>query len=434
MIKVYLKQALTLMKQHRLFSGIYILGTGLSIALVMTLFIIFYVKFAPIYPEYNRNRILVLKDVKRVSKQNEGNWSLNSGASWYVVKELMANLQHCEALAAANLDEWNDYRISLPDGGNLKVAANFTNSDFWRVFNFNYVEGHPYTSEQVEAKEPVAVLSVSLSKRLFATTATVGRKFFFNGKEFTVCGVVEDVSNATPETVGDLWVPLTHSSWITREYDSDNLMGSLHLFFLAPSASDKEALRNEILEVIHKYNQQNEHYVHDIFEQPDEYWLSTFRSGFVDAQVTPWNVLKSHLITLLAFLIIPALNLSGMISSRMDSRMAEIGVRKAYGATDRSLVSQVLWENLLLTCIGGLVGLLLSYLIVLMASDWILTLFDAFIMFPGKEYKLTFEMLFNPVVFTSALLFCVILNLFSALIPTVWALRRSIISAIHAKR
>lgn len=41
MIKLYLKQAWTMIKQHRLFTGIYVVGTGLSIALVMTLFIIF---------------------------------------------------------------------------------------------------------------------------------------------------------------------------------------------------------------------------------------------------------------------------------------------------------------------------------------------------------------------------------------------------------
>ena len=45
MIKLYLKQAWTLIKQHRLFTGIYVVGTGLSIALTMTMFIIFYVKF-----------------------------------------------------------------------------------------------------------------------------------------------------------------------------------------------------------------------------------------------------------------------------------------------------------------------------------------------------------------------------------------------------
>ena len=48
MLKNYFKQAWTLMRQNRLFTGIYVVGTGLSIALVMTLFIIFYVKFGPV--------------------------------------------------------------------------------------------------------------------------------------------------------------------------------------------------------------------------------------------------------------------------------------------------------------------------------------------------------------------------------------------------
>ena len=37
MLKNYFKQAWTLMRQNRLFTGIYVVGTGLSIALVMTL-------------------------------------------------------------------------------------------------------------------------------------------------------------------------------------------------------------------------------------------------------------------------------------------------------------------------------------------------------------------------------------------------------------
>ena len=48
MIRIYLKQAWETARQNRLFSSIYVVGTGLSIALTMTLFIIFYVKTAPI--------------------------------------------------------------------------------------------------------------------------------------------------------------------------------------------------------------------------------------------------------------------------------------------------------------------------------------------------------------------------------------------------
>lgn len=118
----------------------------------------------------------------------------------------------------------------------------------------------------------------------------------------------------------------------------------------------------------------------------------------------------------------------------MDHRLCELGVRRAYGATNKILLGQVLWENLLLTCLGGLVGIFISYLIVLSASDWILTLFDNYVDDPTKTPFLTFEMLFNPAVFGFAFGLCVLLNLISAFVPAVWSLRRTIIQSLNSKR
>lgn len=61
-----------MLKQNRLFSSVYIVGTGLSIALVMVLFVIYYVKAGPVYPEYNRDRMLVIKTMKSQDKGSNG--------------------------------------------------------------------------------------------------------------------------------------------------------------------------------------------------------------------------------------------------------------------------------------------------------------------------------------------------------------------------
>jgi hypothetical protein len=47
-----------MMQQHKLFTGIYIGGTAISLALAMTLFMMFHLKLSPAYPEYERNRTL----------------------------------------------------------------------------------------------------------------------------------------------------------------------------------------------------------------------------------------------------------------------------------------------------------------------------------------------------------------------------------------
>ena len=72
MKNLFLRQAWTMMKQHRLFTGMYLIGTAVSIALAMTLFIIFYIKLGPVYPEYNRHRMVVIENAShRIKNQRK---------------------------------------------------------------------------------------------------------------------------------------------------------------------------------------------------------------------------------------------------------------------------------------------------------------------------------------------------------------------------
>ncbi len=434
MLKNYFKQAWTLMRQNRLFTGIYVVGTGLSIALVMTLFIIFYVKFGPVYPEYNRDRTLVLKPIKRYPKGKPESWSINGGVAYYVVDQMLPGLPHVEQVAGSVIDFWGDYQVSATDVKPFKATPRFANGAFWKVFSFRFVDGQPFTQEDVEAKAQVAVIGESLAKRLFAAVEGVtGRHFSFNGRDYRVCGVVRDVSNATPETSGDLWLPLLNAQYISKELDRQGLLGNVFVSLLVDDAENFETVRSEVQDVFRRYTQQDKDYEYDLMGQPDPYWLSTFRQDVEKAPDT-MELAKDFLYILLALLFIPALNLSGMISSRMDSRIAELGIRKAYGATRRRLLEQVLCENLLLTLLGGLAGLLFSYLIVLTASDWILTLFDKNIYDTSLSTSLTPEMLFNPAVYGCALAVCVVLNVVSALVPALGAMRHPIMESLNTKR
>lgn len=434
MLKNYFKQAWTLMRQNRLFTGIYVVGTGLSIALVMALFIIFYVKFGHVYPEYNRDRTLVLKPLKRYPKGKPENWNIYGGVAYYVVDQMLPGLPHVEQVAGSVIDFGGDYQVSATDVKPFKATPRFANGAFWKVFSFRFVDGQPFTQEDVEAKAQVAVIGESMAKRLFAAVEGVsGRHFAFNGRDYRVCGVVRDVSNATPETAGDLWLPLLNAQYISKELDRQGLLGNVFVSLLVDDAENFEAVRSEVQDVFRRYTQQDKDYEYDLMGQPDPYWLSTFRQDVEKAPDT-MELAKDFLYILLALLFIPALNLSGMISSRMDSRIAELGIRKAYGATRRRLLEQVLCENLLLTLLGGLAGLLFSYLIVLTASDWILTLFDKNIYDTSLSTSLTPEMLFNPAVFGSALAVCVVLNVVSALVPALGAMRHPIMESLNTKR
>lgn len=422
------------MRQHRLFTGVYVVGTGLSIALVMTIFIIFYVKFAPVYPEYNRDRTLVIKSIKRSPKGSDAQWNANAGVSYEMIKDLLPGLPHVEAVGGGIPAVYDllQHRVTLPNKEQYAVAPHYTDAGFWRVFTFRFLHGKPFTQADVESEMPVAVISEGLAQRLFATDRATGMRFLYDGRELRVVGVVEDVSNATPEASGDLWLPLAQSGWVNLTMRG-SLLGNIRAYILVDDAKCKDEVVHSVQEMVRQYSLQDKEYNYTLMGQPDDYAASTFRQSPSTAP-DMGGIFKQFAFILLALLFIPALNLSGMISSRMNQRLFELGIRKAYGATKRQLLNQVLCENLVLTLLGGIAGLLISYFIVLGTSDWILTIFDENLDNAAKNATLTVEMLFNPAVFGTAFALCVVLNVISALIPAVSALRHPIVNSLNDNR
>ena len=421
-----------MMRQNKLFTSIYVAGTGLSIAFTMMLFIIYYVKFAPVYPEYNRDRTLVLKYMHLSYEGNN-----NSAAVSYKVVDMLKGLPHLDKIGAGAIyhDSWQMIKITLPETNEqVGVSAGLVDAGFWEVFTFRFISGRPFTETEVESNLPVVVLTESMAKRLFASTDVVGKYIQCNGNDMKICGVVADVSNATPATASNIYLPVFFIEANRPDSKRTRLTGDLVVYMTAPTADDKTALKAEVEDVFNRYNQQIEKFTYHLNGQPDDWWKSTFR---IDMQKEPdvKSIFRNLLYMLCAMLFIPAMNLCGMISSRMDERMSELGVRKAYGASNASLIVQVLTENLVLNLIGGLLGLCIAYILALTSGKWVLQLFNE----EGTEAsliptELTFEMLFNPTLLAIVFALCLLLNLISALVPTVLALRRPIIQSIQSKR
>src|SRR5205807_5372739 len=60
------------------------------------------------------------------------------------------------------------------------------------------------------------------------------------------------------------------------------------------------------------------------------------------------------------FMLLPTINLVNINISRIMERSSEIGVRKAFGASSGKLVMQFVFENIILTLLGGIIGVIIS--------------------------------------------------------------------------
>ena len=187
MIKQTLRQAWTMMKQHRLFTAIYITGTAVSIAIIMTLFIVIYINLGSIYPEYHRNEILLLDNEWHKYNSIGGSSNRSGYFNLDFAEALESESKHMKAMAVY---DWNTSKVPHPitvDGNNVEIEeeVRFVSDGWWQVFDYKFVDGKGFTEKEMH--ENVAVVSESLAMQLFASTNVAGREKKINGEYFVSC-------------------------------------------------------------------------------------------------------------------------------------------------------------------------------------------------------------------------------------------------------
>ncbi len=421
-----------MLKQNKLFSMLYILGTGLAIAMTMVVFIAHYIKVAPIYPETNRAQTWVLKSVS--AQRLKGNGNSNWKSSYKLVRDWWYEVQEAEDVSAIYTWGVEDYVQLDNTGSDKKVEVKYTDPAFFRVFQFRFLNGKPFSQADFDSGIMNAVIGEDLARQLFGTVDVVGKSFTLNYADCHVAGVVKDASFLTHDSFAQLYLPYTTlSGYESVERSFDDLIGPYAAYFKVKDEEQGKALTKEIEEKVRKYNASQEEYKLNLLG-PDIYWQSAYRHG--NAPLDWWELGRLWGGLILIFLLVPALNLCGMISTRMENRLPEMGICKAFGANRGRLLRQVLSENLILTCLGGLLGLCLAWGVLVVGRNWVFTLFERYgdSLPEGVDTIISIDMLFSPWLFCAGFAVCLLLNLLSALVPACRALRKNIVYSLNQKK
>lgn len=434
MLKLYLKQGWQLIKQNKFYTAVYILGTGLAITMVMIMAIVYHIKTANIAPESNRDRMLIVEGAiaKDEERGGQNSWCM----SYRTVKECYYSLKTPQTVSAAvnsnNLAyAMGEIYTKIPGSNDVNTSFIYaTDAAFFEIFNYSFIAGKPYTSEQFQSGIHYTILCESLAKKLFKSTDVLDKTILINDVEFKVTGLVKDVSPALKHAYAELWVPFTSIPDITERKGEEEITGLLSTYILGEKTTDFPQIKEEIKANIEKYNTSFTNWRYEINEKSIltisqaelhklDYWAS-----FKD------TIIKYSLIAFI-FILVPAVNLSGLTSSRMQERISEIGIRKAFGATKGTLINQMLTENLLLTLLGGIAGLIASFVIVYFMRDLFFS--ERWGATSMTEMNLSISMLVNMQVFGYAFGVCLLLNVLSSYIPIWNSTRRPIVQSINDK-
>uniref|UniRef100_A0AB33J8Q1 ABC transporter permease n=1 Tax=Prevotella sp. GTC17259 TaxID=3236795 RepID=A0AB33J8Q1_9BACT len=422
-MNIYLRQAYTMIRQHRLFSTIYIVGTALSVMLTMSVIILAYIKSASLYPYNERRQMLEITTLRIVKpgKAKDADQDVRMGRLNYRLADELKGLKGIRHVAAKTPSA--KAQMSLPNNLQATTASySYTNADFWKVFNFRFLNGKGYGEAEILRGAGDIVISESLAKRMFGTSQAAGREILFNGTLRRVAGVVVDVSSVVSEPYAEVWIPaspqMRQSSATT---DGEKWLGSWHIYL---STADRQEARRTIIGYFNRVNASQKEYHIDLGTQPN---TGGFDLGNGDFNYTTLILLA---ILVVGLLVVPSLNLSSLISSRMEKRLPEMGIRKAFGARRSTLLWQVMVENILLTAIGSAVGLLLAYAVVVLNASALKSMLTQ----TGDDPIITGEMLFSPWIILCTVLVCLAVNVLAAVVPGYLSLRRNIVDSLNLKK
>lgn len=203
MIKQYIQQAIYQLRAQPVLSAISVLGTALAICLIMVIVMMQQIKTEPYAPESNRDRMLHVKWMTSFQKGGSIDYSSNGPMSIQTARQCFRALTTPEAVTIYSIE--HTMQASIPKGTAFGVDMKQTDEQFWKVFDFSFVDGKPFDEAQSEAGIPVAVITESVARALYGTVQVSGKAIHLNYAPFRIAGVVRDVSTLATNAYAQVW-------------------------------------------------------------------------------------------------------------------------------------------------------------------------------------------------------------------------------------
>jgi putative ABC transport system permease protein len=221
------------------------------------------------------------------------------------------------------------------------------NEELFDLMDSDMLEGDVFDKSDIQGRSKVAVLGYTLSEELFGEAGDgAGRTVRVDNMRLKVIGVLEKTGDS--EMDKSVVLPYT-TTFISL--NPDKTFWSIYLG--VESEDDVEAAVEKAEEILLRSYKVDEF---SITEQSEI--LSTINQIFA--------VLNAILVAIGSIsLLVGGIGIMNIMYATVTERTKEVGIRRAIGATKKDILTQFLTESVILSILGGLVGLILSILIVL---------------------------------------------------------------------
>ena len=232
------------------------------------------------------------------------------------------------------------------DGG----VVQGTTPGYESIRNWTVAEGRFLQQPDIDNRSFVAVIGSEAATEMYGTTHAVGETFSLNGYTITVVGVLEAVgSSASGSNDNQILIPFTLAQRLSNQT-------SISSFYVSAASSAQveqaqAAVESYLEKAFENYNTRSFGTQYSVFNQTE--MLSTLNETT--------NTLTLMLGGIAAIsLLVGGIGIMNIMLVSVSERTREIGIRKAIGAARGNILMQFLIESLVVSLMGGLLGLAIS--------------------------------------------------------------------------
>jgi putative ABC transport system permease protein len=215
--------------------------------------------------------------------------------------------------------------------------------------------GRFFNNEELTSAASVAVIAPTVRKNLFpANIDPIGAKIRIQGEIYEIVGVMEVKGAQGPQDRDDaVYIPLTSMS--ARIVGNNSLMGiSVNGIYI--KGSDESQLENIKFQVANILRLR-----HNIDLPDNDDFKITNQADILKTFDTILGLLTTMIVAIAGIsLVVGGIGIANIMLVSVVERTREIGVRKALGATDGAILSQFLVESVVISIVGGSIGIVLG--------------------------------------------------------------------------
>jgi putative ABC transport system permease protein len=236
------------------------------------------------------------------------------------------------------------------DGTSSQYSITGAEEVYQEIHDLSFSQGAFFTDSQVATRSKVVVLGDEITTEFFGeNTQVVGETIKIDGKNFRIVGVVTDSSSV-----------IAPISTVQKVLLSQNYLNSIELLItdsdLVESMSD--SVENLLL------------LRHDISNANNADFNIRSSKEMIDSVSSVTGTMSGMLAGIAAIsLVVGGIGIMNIMLVTVTERTKEIGLLKAIGAKKSNILLQFLIESVVVTLLGGIVGMLLGVLITFFASS-----------------------------------------------------------------